>query len=166
MQETILIVYLVVAIALVGIILLQQGKGAEMGASFGAGGANTVFGAAGSGNALTKTTTILAILFFGIALSISYLNSSPAKVVDTIFDEAPATEKIDIESALPAELSPEKGLEAELPPTDAASIDATETTGKAATETSDKVDANKSEPMIDKEEPKKPVETKKEGGNQ
>ena len=64
MQEIILVIYLIVSIALVGVILLQQGKGAEMGASFGAGGANTVFGASGSGNVLTKTTTILAILFF------------------------------------------------------------------------------------------------------
>ena len=117
MQETILIIYLVVAIALVGIILLQQGKGAEMGASFGAGGANTVFGAAGSGNALTKATTILAVLFFAIAMSISYLNSKPSVAVDAVFDEAPAVEKTDLESALPVESdSDASGLEAELPP--------------------------------------------------
>lgn len=115
MQETILIVYLVVAIALVGIILIQQGKGAEMGASFGAGGANTVFGAAGSGNALTKTTTILAILFFGIALAISYLNSAPAVATDSVFDEAPVVEKVDIDSALPETQTTLPGLEAELP---------------------------------------------------
>ncbi len=119
MQETILIIYLVVAIALVGIILLQQGKGAEMGASFGAGGANTVFGAAGSGNALTKATTILAVLFFGIAMSLSYLNSKPAAVVDAIFDESSSIEKTDLESALPAKFdSDTSGLEAELPPTE------------------------------------------------
>ena len=101
MEQTILIVYLVVAIALVGIILLQQGKGAEMGASFGAGGANTVFGAAGSGNALTRTTTILAILFFATALAISYLNSSPAVVVDELFVDEKPVEKVDLDSELP-----------------------------------------------------------------
>jgi len=119
MQETILIVYLVVAIALVGIILLQQGKGAEMGASFGAGGANTVFGAAGSGNALTKATTILAILFFGIAMSISYINSTPEVVVDEIFDEAPAAEQKSIESQTPTD-DQTTGIEAELPPVEKA----------------------------------------------
>ncbi len=116
MQETILIVYLVVAIALVGIILLQQGKGAEMGASFGAGGANTVFGAAGSGNALTKATTILAILFFGIALSISYLNSEVPVVVDDIFDESPAVEKKSIESELPTDPSAPDTIESGVAP--------------------------------------------------
>jgi len=172
MQETILIIYLVVAIALVGIILLQQGKGAEMGASFGAGGANTVFGAAGSGNALTKTTTILAILFFGIALSISYLNSTPAKVVDTVFDEVPAVEKTDIESALPEDADA-NGIEGELPPADASSTDNAEMTDKAASEAPEKIDATKAEPMTDTdtmtdkaEEPVKTEKPKKEGDNQ
>ncbi len=118
MQEIILIVYLVVAIALVGIILLQQGKGAEMGASFGAGGANTVFGAAGSGNALTKATTILAILFFGIALSISYLNSEPEIIKDEVFDAEPAA-KLDVDSELPPADLTNESLEA-APPADVA----------------------------------------------
>jgi len=122
MQETILIVYLVVAIALVGIILLQQGKGAEMGASFGAGGANTVFGAAGSGNALTKATTILAILFFGIALSISYLNSAPPVVVDDVFDESPGIEKTSIESELPTDPAAPDALESGTAPVESTSI--------------------------------------------
>lgn len=137
MQETILIVYLVVAIALVGIILLQQGKGAEMGASFGAGGANTVFGAAGSGNALTKATTILAILFFAIALGISYINSSPEKVVDAVYDDLPATEKTSLESELPQSEGAATGLESELPPTEAA----TESAAAAASDAADKVES-------------------------
>jgi len=141
MQETILIIYLVVSIALVGIILLQQGKGAEMGASFGAGGANTVFGAAGSGNALTKTTTILAILFFATALSISYINSAPEVVVDEIFDEAPAVEQKSIESQLPTD-SQSSGLEAELPPVEK-EVEAVKTDAEtAATEDEPKKDSD------------------------
>jgi len=93
MQEILLIIYLVVAIALIGIILIQQGKGAVMGASFGAGGANTVFGASGAGNVLTKTTTVLAILFFAIALAISYVNSQPQEVVDEVLDVVPAKQE-------------------------------------------------------------------------
>jgi len=161
MQETILIVYLVVAIALVGIILLQQGKGAEMGASFGAGGANTVFGAAGSGNALTKATTILAILFFGIAMSISYLNSTPEEIVDAVFDEAPVVEKQDIESALPEE-SNDAGIESELPPANDA-----EMADKKPSDDPAKMDAKKEQPMTEKsEEPAKTEKPKKEGDNQ
>ncbi|MGB0494873.1 MAG: preprotein translocase subunit SecG [Kangiellaceae bacterium] len=123
MEETILIVYLVVAIALVGIILLQQGKGAEMGASFGAGGANTVFGAAGSGNALTKTTTILAIVFFGTAMAISYLNSSPEETVDQLFVDETPVEKVDIDSELPTSTD---SIESAVP-TEAPTIKAEET---------------------------------------
>lgn len=116
MQETILIIYLVVSIALIGIILLQQGKGAEMGASFGAGGANTVFGAAGSGNVLTKTTTILAILFFATALSISYINSETKVVTDVVLDESSSVKK-DETTSLEAELAVvQDGLESQVAP--------------------------------------------------
>lgn len=136
MQETILIVYLVVAIALVGIILLQQGKGAEMGASFGAGGANTVFGAAGSGNALTKGTTILAIVFFATALGISYLNSTPESIVDEIYDDTPI-EKTSVESELPAAESAAPGVESELPPVENAIETAEAATSEVATQAED-----------------------------
>jgi len=168
MQETILIVYLVVAIALVGIILIQQGKGAEMGASFGAGGANTVFGAAGSGNALTKTTTILAILFFAIALSISYLNSTPEVVVDEVFDEAPAVEKTNIEAELPAENTPATGgIETALPTSveaanEATKVDAAEKTDKAAEKVEDASKTTKE----DDTDASKTDAAKKEGDNQ
>jgi len=66
--EVLIIVYLIVALMLVGFVLIQQGKGADMGASFGSGGSNTVFGSTGSGNFLTRATAILATLFFVISL--------------------------------------------------------------------------------------------------
>lgn len=119
MQETMLIIYLVVSIALIGIILIQQGKGAEMGASFGAGGANTVFGAAGSGNVLTKTTTILAILFFAIALSISYFNSESGVVSDDVLDEVAVEQSVEepaLEAELPAEAAKADSLESAVAP--------------------------------------------------
>ncbi|EFX91659.1 preprotein translocase subunit SecG [Actinobacillus ureae] len=75
MLNVLTIIYLVVAIALIGFILMQQGKGADAGASFGAGAAGTVFGSAGSANFLSRTTAILAVIFFGISLLIGYLNS-------------------------------------------------------------------------------------------
>lgn len=68
MYEILLVVYLLVAIALIAMILLQKGKGAEMGASFGSGASNTVFGASGSGNFLTRLTAILAVSFFLMSL--------------------------------------------------------------------------------------------------
>lgn len=75
LYEILLIVYLIVAIMLIGTVLLQQGKGAEMGASFGAGGSNTVFGSSGSGNFMTRTTAVLATLFFVISLTIGSITA-------------------------------------------------------------------------------------------
>lgn len=60
MYEALLVVFLIVAIGLVGLIMLQQGKGADMGASFGAGASATLFGSSGSGNFMTRMTALLA----------------------------------------------------------------------------------------------------------
>lgn len=73
MYEIVIVLLLLVSIAIVALILVQQGKGAGMGASFGAGASNTVFGSAGSGNFLTRSTWILALVFFGLCLFIGYL---------------------------------------------------------------------------------------------
>ena len=71
--ETVLLILLVAdAIALATLILLQQGKGADIGAAFGSGGANTVFGSSGSASFLMKLTTWLAIGFFLISFGLAY----------------------------------------------------------------------------------------------
>ena len=64
MFSVLLVIYLLAALGVIGLVLIQQGKGADMGASFGAGASNTVFGASGSGNFLTRTTAILATTYF------------------------------------------------------------------------------------------------------
>lgn len=91
--EILLVAYLVVAILLIGFVLIQQGKGADMGASFGAGGANTIFGSSGSGNFMTKTTAILATAFFGISLLIGGLTSREGDAVDE-FENIEATQEV------------------------------------------------------------------------
>lgn len=80
--EVLVIVYLIVAVMLIGFVLIQQGKGADMGASFGSGGSNTVFGSGGSGNFLTRTTAILATLFFVISLILGNQTAEKEKSVD------------------------------------------------------------------------------------
>jgi preprotein translocase subunit SecG len=74
--EVLLVAYLVVALLLIGFVLIQQGKGADMGASFGSGGSNTVFGSTGSGNFMTRTTGILAGLFFFISLTLGAMTAN------------------------------------------------------------------------------------------
>ncbi|WP_198266149.1 preprotein translocase subunit SecG [sulfur-oxidizing endosymbiont of Gigantopelta aegis] len=78
MEAVLLAVHIVIAVTLIGLILIQQGKGADAGAAFGGGGgggaSSTVFGSQGSGNFLTKTTAILATAFFITSLFLSYLS--------------------------------------------------------------------------------------------
>ena len=71
MESVVLVLHVLVAVAMIGLILLQQGKGAEMGASFGAGASQTVFGAAGSVGFLTKVTATLAAIFFVTSLALA-----------------------------------------------------------------------------------------------
>lgn len=75
MYEMLLVVYLIVALILIGFVLIQQGKGAGMGASFGSGASNTVFGASGAGNFMTRTTAILAVIFFVLSLILGNLST-------------------------------------------------------------------------------------------
>lgn len=75
MYGFLIVVYLLIAIAIVTLVLIQKGKGADMGASFGAGASATLFGSAGTGNFLTRTTTILGILFFVISITLANLAS-------------------------------------------------------------------------------------------
>lgn len=82
MYEILIAVYLVIALALIGLVLIQQGKGSDMGASFGAGASATLFGSNGSGNFLTKTTAILATLFFVISIFLGSLTANSTKVDD------------------------------------------------------------------------------------
>lgn len=71
MFTAVLALHIIIAIAMIGLILIQHGKGADAGASFGAGSAGTVFGAAGSANFLTRLTAILAALFFVTSLTLA-----------------------------------------------------------------------------------------------
>ena len=80
MYNILLFVYVLICIALIGFILIQQGKGANAGASFGGGASGTMFGSAGAGNFLTRTSAILATGFFVIALVLGNINSHRGNV--------------------------------------------------------------------------------------
>ncbi len=75
MLTIILIVHLLIGVTLIGLILVQRGKGADIGAAFGSGASQTVFGSQGSASFLTRTTAILATVFFITSLSLGYLYS-------------------------------------------------------------------------------------------
>ncbi|MEM1262710.1 MAG: preprotein translocase subunit SecG [Pseudomonadota bacterium] len=96
---TILLVF--VSIALIALVLLQKGKGADAGAAFGAGASGTVFGARGSTNFLSRSTSLLATVFFAVCLALAYLSaqrSEPSSLLDELEDTTPAA----VEDAAPA----------------------------------------------------------------
>ncbi len=91
MLQIVLVVHLLVALAIIGLIMMQQGKGADMGASFGAGASQTLFGASGSGNALTRATSWLVALFFATSFGLAILaNQATAPVNDLGIELPPA----------------------------------------------------------------------------
>jgi len=100
MTNILLAIHVLAAIAIVVLVLLQQGKGADMGAAFGGGGSQTVFGSQGSANFLSRTTALLAAVFFFTSLSLAYIyghSAAPSSVTEQVVEEpagdaAPATD--------------------------------------------------------------------------
>src|SRR5512137_2489157 len=93
LQTLAVVFHVLLAFAIVGLVLLQRGKGADAGAGFGAGASGTVFGARGSASFLSRTTAVLATLFFLTSLGLSYLFSqqqAPTSVFDTVQQQQPA----------------------------------------------------------------------------
>ena len=86
----VLVVHVIVAIGIIGLVLLQHGKGADMGAGFGAGASGSLFGATGSANFLSRTTAALAAVFFLTSLGLAYIATHKPKagggVMETIKD--------------------------------------------------------------------------------
>ncbi len=90
-QSIIIFVHVFIAASIIGLILLQQGKGADAGAAFGAGASGTVFGAKGSSSFLSTATGILATLFFATSLTLAYFQgdrSGPTGVLESLVDQA------------------------------------------------------------------------------
>ncbi len=93
LQTLAVVFHVLLAFSIIGLVLLQRGKGADAGAGFGAGASGTVFGARGSASFLSRTTAVLATLFFLTSLGLAFLFSQqkqPTSVVDTVQQEAPA----------------------------------------------------------------------------
>jgi preprotein translocase subunit SecG len=79
LKTLIIVVQLLSALGVIGLVLLQHGKGADMGAAFGSGASGSLFGASGSANFLSRTTAVLATVFFVSTLALTYLGSYHAK---------------------------------------------------------------------------------------
>jgi preprotein translocase subunit SecG len=88
--------HVVVALAIIGLVLLQHGKGADMGSGFGGGASASLFGATGSANFLSRTTAVLATIFFVLSLALAYFATNRPKaqggIMDAVKTEKPAAE--------------------------------------------------------------------------
>jgi len=115
-QTLAVVFHVLLAASIIGLVLIQRGKGADAGAGFGAGASGTVFGARGSGSFLSRATGILATLFFLTSLGLSYLFSqqqAPTSVVDRVQSAptapAPASPPAGMLPSVPAESAPATG---------------------------------------------------------
>ena len=90
MEIAILVFHIIAALGIVGLVLLQHGKGADVGAAFGSGSAGSVFGSSGSANFLSRATAILALVFFLTSLALSYFSSRRPDAGGVMSEPVPA----------------------------------------------------------------------------
>ena len=112
--------HVLVALAIIGLVLLQHGKGADMGSGFGGGASSSLFGATGSANFLSRTTAILATVFFLTSLGLAYLASTQPRTAGGVLDaakqqESSAPRDAKAEGAKDAAKAPVKEPAAEAP---------------------------------------------------
>ena len=111
LESILLVIHLLVAVAVCGLVLLQHGKGADMGAAFGSGSSGSLFGASGSANFLSRSTAVLAAVFFVSSLGLTYLGSThaPKDVMQQgVMGDAPAPKAGDVPvaPAVPKDAAP------------------------------------------------------------
>ncbi len=98
-----LTVHILVALAIIGLVLMQHGKGADMGAAFGSGASGSLFGATGSANFLSRTTGILAAVFFITSLSLAYVASHKPKTTGSVMQETVQSQPVSQPAAMGGE---------------------------------------------------------------
>lgn len=91
LYTVIVVVQVLSALTIIGLVLLQHGKGADMGAAFGSGASGSLFGATGSSNFLSKSTGLAAAIFFGATLALAFIGNRPASVSGGVMENLPAT---------------------------------------------------------------------------
>ncbi len=94
MENIVWVIHVLTAVVLIGLVLIQHGKGADMGAAFGSGSAGSLFGSSGSANFLSRSTAVAAAIFFITSLSLTYLYARPAKVEGVM-------DKVDVQTLQP-----------------------------------------------------------------
>jgi preprotein translocase subunit SecG len=102
LHTIIVVVQVVSALTIIGLVLLQHGKGADMGASFGSGASGSLFGATGSSNFLSKLTGIAAVIFFAATLGLAFISNKPAQTSAGVMENLPVSAVPGAEATAPA----------------------------------------------------------------
>lgn len=102
LKTLIIVVQLLSAIGIIGLVLLQHGKGADMGAAFGSGASGSLFGATGSANFLSRTTAVLAAVFFVTTLALTYLGSTKSQPSAGVLGAMPSAPVVAASAVSPA----------------------------------------------------------------
>jgi preprotein translocase subunit SecG len=124
LTNVLIVLHVLIALAIIGLVLLQHGKGADMGSGFGGGASGSLFGATGSANFLSRATAVLAAIFFALSLALAYVATRrPAEegggVIDVIRKQQPVEKpaaKADDKPVAPAPAAPpESGKDKQVP---------------------------------------------------
>lgn len=102
MEALVLVVHVLAAVAIIGLVLIQQGKGADAGASFGGGASQTVFGSQGGGSFFGKLTAVFALVFFLTSFGLAFFASEQAKTVNGGLDFVPSASQVEETVEMPA----------------------------------------------------------------
>lgn len=111
LQTVIVVIQVLSALLIIGLVLIQHGKGADMGAAFGSGASGSLFGASGSSNFLSKSTGFAAVIFFSATLGLAFFGGRPAAVSGGVMDNLPVpspTAPVANQPAAPAQTAPAK----------------------------------------------------------
>ena len=108
--NVILAVQMLAALVMIGLILIQHGKGADMGAAFGGGASGSLFGASGSANFLSRTTAVLATVFFLTSLGLSFLASNKPAAPSSVMEGAQVAPAVESQPVAPVDTSPAQSI--------------------------------------------------------
>ena len=102
LHTIIVVVQVLSALTIIGLVLLQHGKGADMGASFGSGASGSLFGATGSSNFLSKFTGVAAAIFFAATLGLAFISNKPSETSAGVMENLPVSAVPGAEATAPA----------------------------------------------------------------
>lgn len=114
MENIIWVVHVVDAVVLIGLVLIQHGKGADMGAAFGTGSAGSLFGSSGSANFLSRSTAVAATVFFITSLSLTYLYARPVQG-QGVMDKIDVSKSVQPVAPAPTEIDTSGSKSKEIP---------------------------------------------------